>query len=126
MCVIVRHGMKTRMVVTFHEDPWKHLIEISRCGTRKGFLCFFSQIVRNPCKGCLNGKSNEPNPVTIKNSPNKHGNPFAKTVDDLWLGYELGSDEYWEESRTNRILNHVKHTENPRRDTDRQELVLGC
>ena len=29
MCVIVRHGMKTWMVVTFQEESWKHLIEVS-------------------------------------------------------------------------------------------------
>ena len=40
--------------------------------------------------------SNETNPVTIKTPPNKHENPFANKADDLWLGYELDCDEYWE------------------------------
>ena len=36
------------------------------------------------------------NPVMIKTPPNKHENPFTKKDDCLWLGCELGCDEYWE------------------------------
>ena len=41
MRVIVRHGMKEGMVVTFHEESWSHQIENSRCEVRRGFLCSF-------------------------------------------------------------------------------------
>ena len=43
MSDIVRHGMKGGMVVTFHENHWKHLIENGRCESRRGFLFFFSR-----------------------------------------------------------------------------------